>query len=172
MQDSEDTAELAIRAEKMAQEIVERLKALSQRLVLAESCTAGLVSSFLASTPGASKVLCGSFVCYTKEAKVSMLGLDSGELDLYGLVSAETAIAMASSAIMRCRAHLAAAVTGIAGPEGDGSGVPVGTVWAATSSNRGETNAAYGYHFTGSRNDIRLRAAAALLELIKNSLGI
>ena len=70
--------ELLKEAEKTAACLTEKLKGLSLKLALAESCTAGLVSSLLGSVPGVSNVLWGSFICYTKEAKVFMLGLDEG----------------------------------------------------------------------------------------------
>jgi len=169
MQDSENAAELTVQAERTAEEIVAKLKSLSMTLALAESCTAGLVSGFLANIPGASQALWGSFVCYTKEAKVSMLGLDSGELSAHGLVSRETAVSMAQGALNKSGAGIAASVTGLAGPEGDGSGVPVGTVWAAAALRGGQTRAGE-YHLSGSRNIVRIRAAAALLEMIKSIL--
>jgi PncC family amidohydrolase len=169
MQDSEDTAEMTVRAEKTAEELVEKLKSLSITLALAESCTAGLVSGFLANISGASGVLWGSFVCYTREAKISMLGLDSDELSIHGLVSRETAVSMAQGALNKSGAGIAASVTGLAGPEGDGSGVPVGTVWIAASLRNGQTRADE-YRFSGSRNLVRIRAAIALLEMIKNIL--
>jgi len=156
-------------AEKAAEGVVHKLDTLSLTLALSESCTAGLVSALLAGIPGASRVLWGSLVCYTKEAKISMLGLDRDALSAYGLVSGETARAMASGAIQKSGANLAAAVTGLAGPEGDGSGVPVGTVWAATALRNGK-NGAMEFHFTGSRNEVRIRAAIAVLDLIKNVL--
>jgi len=169
MQNSENTAELTALAEKTAEMLVEKLKSLSITLALAESCTAGLVSGFLANIPGASAVLWGSFVCYTREAKISMLGLDSDELLAYGLVSRETAVSMAQGALNKSGAGIAAAVTGLAGPGGDGSGVPAGTVWIAAALRGGEIKAGE-YHFSGSRNVVRIRAVAALLEMIKNIL--
>jgi len=171
MQDSENTADFKIRAERTAEELVGKLKSLSLTLALAESCTAGLVSGFLANIPGASGVLWGSFVCYTREAKISMLGLDLNELSVHGLVSRETAVSMAAGALNKSGAGLAASVTGLAGPQGDGSGVPVGTVWIAAALRNGQTRASE-YHFSGSRNAVRIRAAIALLELIKNTLEL
>ena len=169
MQDSENTAELTVYAEKTANELVEKLKSLSMTLALAESCTAGLVSGFLANISGASQVLWGSFVCYTREAKISMLGLEPGALAAHGLVSRETAVSMAQGALDKSGAGLAAAVTGLAGPEGDGSGVPVGTIWAAAVLRGGQVRAGE-YHFCGPRNVVRIHAAIALLEMIKNIL--
>jgi len=160
---------LLIQAQEAAQAVIHKLSAKSYSLALAESCTAGLVSSLLAEIPGASKALWGSFVCYTKEAKVSLLGLDSDALVKYGLVSEETARAMAAGALQKSGADLAASVTGLAGPEGDGSGVPVGTVWVATAL-RGAQPKAREFHFTGSRNAVRLRAATTVLESIQDAL--
>jgi PncC family amidohydrolase len=163
--------ELTDHAEKASRVLIQKLKSLSLTLALAESCTAGLVSSLLAGVPGASAVLWGSFVCYTREAKVSMLGIDSRILDEHGLVSGETAGAMASGAVQKSGAYLAASVTGLAGPEGDGSNIAVGTVWAAALY-KGETPMAREFHFTGSRNSIRLHAAIAVLELVNNVLNL
>jgi len=157
--------ELIKQAEKTAEAAVKKLKALSLTLVLAESCTAGLVSSFLAKIPGASGVLWGSFVCYTKDAKITMLGLEENTLNTHGLVSRETAHGMATGALAKSGADIAVSVTGLAGPDGDGSGVPVGTIWVAAALRGGEMETKE-FHFTGSRNENRLKAAIAVLDII------
>jgi len=157
---------LLAQAQKTAETVVQKLKDRKVKAAFAESCTAGLVSSLMAEVPGASAALWGSFVCYTKEAKVSMLGIDPCLIEAHGLVSAQTAAAMAAGAFKKSGASFAAAVTGIAGPDGDGSGVPVGTVWAAAAPQKAEAGMAREFHFTGSRNEVRLRAAIAVLELI------
>jgi len=152
-------------AENKAQEALEKLKTHSLKLALAESCTAGLISALIADTQGASSYLWGSFVCYTREAKVSMLGLDNETLCL---VSRETAGAMAQSALKKSGADIAAAVTGLAGPQGDGSSVPVGTVWISIASGRTEIKE---FHFSGGRNSIRYQAAIAVFNEIINALS-
>jgi PncC family amidohydrolase len=157
--------DLLFHAETTAETLINKLKARRITVALAESCTAGLVSNLLARVPGASNVLWGSFVCYTKEAKISMLGLDGGELDAHGLVSAETARAMAEKALEKGRAQVAASVTGLAGPGGDGSDTPVGTVYVAAAARNRETSVK-GFNFKGGRNEVRIRAAIAVLEAI------
>jgi len=157
-------------AEKKAEEITEKLKKLSVKIALAESCTAGMISALLANTEGASGVLWGSFVCYTQEAKVSMLGLDNERLNTCGLVSRETACSMAQAAMQKSCADIGASVTGLAGPFGDGSGVPVGTVWTSAALKNGRTEARE-YHFKGSRNAVRAQAAVAALDLINEFLN-
>jgi len=156
--------EILIRAEETAKLVIEKLKARSHTLALAESCTAGLISSLLAEISGASDALWGSFVCYTKDAKISMLGLNKNELDACGLVSKETACSMAKGALQKSGASMAASVTGLAGPLGDGSGVPVGTVWIGFAASASVE--AREFHFTGSRNAVRICAAIAALEII------
>jgi PncC family amidohydrolase len=125
----------------------------------------------IARIPGASRVLWGSFVTYTVDAKVNMLGLNRDLIKKYGAVSRETACAMAEGALEKSGASLAAAVTGLAGPGGDGSAVPVGTVWIATAI-RGEKAEAKVFHYRGSRNGIRNSAAAAAVgETLKRIRG-
>lgn len=161
--------DLIIHAEKTAETLIQKLKEHSLTLTLAESCTAGLAASLLAGIPGASAVLWGCFVCYTREAKISMLDIDNKELSVNGLVSMETASSMAEAALKKSGAYIAAAVTGLAGPGGDGSNVPAGTVWIAVARN-GENIFTKEYHFTDSRNIVRIRAATALLEAVLNIL--
>jgi nicotinamide-nucleotide amidase len=50
------------------------------------------------------------------------------------------------------------AVTGIAGPEGDGSSVQVGTVWIATARIGSDSRAVL-RHYHGDRNEVRKAAA-------------
>ncbi|MDR0501730.1 MAG: nicotinamide-nucleotide amidohydrolase family protein [Treponema sp.] len=175
MEGCDFSSELFKRAEEAANTLIRKLSAFSRQdakprtLALAESCTAGLVSALLAETPGASGVLWGSFVCYTKEAKISMLGLDSEKLASCGLVSEETARGMADGALEKSGADIAAGVTGLAGPGAeDASGSPVGTVWIAAALKNGHTRARK-FHFTGSRNNVRILAAIAALEEISEA---
>ena len=166
-----------------ARELVRSLREKPLSFALAESCTAGLASALVGCVPGASGVLWGSFVCYTAQAKAAMLGLDQKQLESQGLVSRETACAMAKGALEKSGADIAAAVTGLAGPDGDGSAVPVGTVWIATACRLGPANAtpwaqptveptaepkAKMYHFSGTREQVRLQAAQAMfLDLLE-----
>jgi len=154
--------EIETKAQETARHLVESLSRKHLTLVLAESCTAGLVADLLAQSSGASTVLWGSFVCYTPAAKKRMLGLDGNYLEQYGLVSRETARAMALRALEQSGTSFAAAVTGIAGPLSDESNTPVGTVWTAVAGqgNCRETE----LHFQGTRAAIRMQAATAVMQ--------
>jgi PncC family amidohydrolase len=143
--------------------LIEVLAARSWKLAVAESCTAGLVADLLARIPGASGVFWGSFVCYTEGAKEAMLGIPGSLVACHGAVSRETALAMVRGALEKSGADMAAAVTGLAGPGGDGSPVPVGTVWIATALRGGETLARC-FRLQGSRDEVRSQAAAGVVE--------
>jgi PncC family amidohydrolase len=154
---------------KAEKDLVSFLTERSLVLAAAESCTAGLVADRIARVPGASKVFWGSFVCYSPPAKIKMLGVESEILDRYGLVSAETAAAMAAGALKKSGADLALSVTGLAGPEGDGSGTPVGTVWIGTALKKGPERTSV-FHLTGSRNELRSKAALEAVNQILKQL--
>ncbi|MDR0760901.1 MAG: CinA family protein [Treponema sp.] len=145
--------------------IICRAETAGLKIVTAESCTAGLAADLLASVPGASRVFWGGFICYTPEAKTLMLGVEEALLAKYGLVSRETAMAMAGGALERSGADVAVSVTGLAGPDGDGSGVPVGTVWIGAARRNGECKAR-AYHYTGSRQSVRSAAAREAIEVL------
>ncbi|WP_010263175.1 CinA family protein [Treponema primitia] len=154
-------------AESPAETLIETLAAASLTLAAAESCTAGLVADLIARVPGASRVFWGSFVTYSVDAKIKLLGVDADTIRRYGAVSRETAAAMAEGALEKSGAGAAVSVTGLAGPDGDGSGQRVGTVWIGTAR-RGFPVEAVVYHYTGDRSAIRNAAAAdAIAELLK-----
>ncbi|NBP48513.1 MAG: CinA family protein [Alphaproteobacteria bacterium] len=113
----------------LAKAIVERACKQKIIIVLAESCTGGLIASALTDIPGSSAVLDRGFVTYSNDAKIDLLGVSDKTLADHGAVSAETAIAMTAGALAATpRAALAASVTGIAGPGGGSPDKPVGLV--------------------------------------------
>ena len=106
--------ELSVAANRLAR----LLHRLDLKLVLAESCTGGLVSATLAGIPGISNHLCGSAVVYRMGTKASWLGISEAVLDDPGPVSSVVAERMAQSVLrMTPEADLAASVTGHLGPD-------------------------------------------------------
>lgn len=100
-----------------ATSLVDLLRARNLHLVLAESCTGGLVSASLAAIPGVSQWLCGSAVTYREATKVAWLGLDSKMIQEQSAVSAEVTDGMARQVLDRTpEATIAVAVTGHLGP--------------------------------------------------------
>lgn len=98
-------------------------------LATAESCTGGLVAQRITALPGASAVFRGGVVSYWTEIKAAVLGVPQEILDQYGAVSEQTARAMAQGARRITGADLAVSVTGVAGPDPDERGTPVGIVY-------------------------------------------
>ena len=66
------TPELTAAAAEVARLLADR----RHKLVLAESCTAGLAAAALGGVPGISNWFCGSAVVYRTETKVAWLGVD------------------------------------------------------------------------------------------------
>lgn len=88
------------------------------RIVLAESCTAGLAAATLAQTPGISRWLCGSAVVYREQTKIDWLDVSAADLEQHTAVSEPVARAMAAGVLSRtAEAAWSAAVTGHLGPD-------------------------------------------------------
>lgn len=114
------------------------LKQAGARVVLAESCTGGLLAGALTDVPGASAVVERGFVVYSNEAKSELLGVPADLVARWGAVSEAVATAMAEGALGASPAEIAVAVTGVAGPGGTPS-KPEGLVHFACAVRDGET---------------------------------
>lgn len=141
------------------------LSAAELTLALAESCTGGLIAKLLTDQPGASEFLERSIVSYANSAKMACLHVAEELLASHGAVSAECAAAMARGVRAAARTDIGLAVTGIAGPTGGSADKPVGTVYLAMTSHRGER--AERYLFSGDREQIRLRTACTALDWLR-----
>lgn len=95
----------------------------------AESCTGGMFAEKLTSVPGISQVFGRSFVTYSNEAKMDILGVKKETLDKYGAVSEETAREMARGLQKASGSRICVSVTGVAGPDGGTPEKPVGLVY-------------------------------------------
>lgn len=137
-------------------------------LVTAESCTGGGIGAALTEVPGSSAVYKGGIISYTNDVKIAQLGVDSVVLEKCGAVSEEVARQMAIGARERLCADYAVSVTGLAGPDGDDFGNPVGTVYVGFSSNREVT--VRKYQFCGNRKEIRDQTIRVALELILSQI--
>ena len=141
------------------------LKALEGKtLCTAESLTGGGIGAALTAVPGASRVFKGGIISYTDEVKREVLGVSQADLDTFGAVSAPVAQSMAAGARRLLQADFAVSVTGLAGPDGDEFGHPVGTVFIGYADQNGVT--AGEYHFTGDRESVRRQTIEAALRMI------
>lgn len=112
----------------LVNQVVSLLKKQGKTITGAESLTGGMFQSTICSVPGASNVFNGGFVTYAASAKEKLLGIASEIINQHGVVSAETAQAMAENSREKLDADFGLAFTGVAGPDAL-EGQVAGTVW-------------------------------------------
>lgn len=144
------------------------LKARHLQLVLAESCTGGMLAQSITAIAGSSAWFDRGFITYSNAAKIEMLEVPAHTLHHFGAVSEPAAESMALGALKHSHAQLAISITGIAGPEGGSAEKPVGTVCFCVALQaqslpvhmRTET-----VLFTGNRAEIRQQSVQHALEM-------
>lgn len=147
---------------KLCKEVLTRLT--GKRLATVESLTGGLIGGSITAVPGASAVYAGGIISYTNEVKHRLLGVPMELLVSLGAVSGPVAQAMAMGARKALSADVAVSVTGLAGPDGDEFGHPVGTVFIGYADEN--TSFAREFHFSGDREAVRNQTIEAALQLI------
>jgi PncC family amidohydrolase len=157
--------------EQLAEDLLALLKAKGLKVVVAESCTAGLLSLKLSDAPGASTFFNGGFVTYSKEQKTSALDVSPTLLREQGAVCGDVACAMAQGALRHSTADLAAAITGVAGPEPDEDGNPVGRVCIAVARRGGTSEQLERFYGNRARDEIRACAIADTLDVLIRRVG-
>ena len=150
----------------LAQAVLETCRARNWRLATAESCTGGLVVGALTAIAGSSDVVERGFVTYSNEAKSELLGVPPEIITAHGVVSAETAAAMAQGAIARAPVDLVISVTGIAGPGGATATKPVGLVLFGLARRDGACRTERRV-FAGNRTAVRQAAMQEALGLLE-----
>ena len=157
--------------------VFDELKKRQLFLVTAESLTGGLIAKHITDMPGSSAVFWGGWVTYSEQAKHYLLAVPHDIMQRFGVVSIETAAAMAKGALAIASAAsgsrcYALAVTGLAGPSGALPGLPVGTVCIACAGNE-YTPFVYceKYVFSGTRDDIREQTYAAAMQMLAQQLA-
>ena len=114
--------------------VLEKLKAKGLTFGCAESCTGGLIAKRMTDLPGASAAFRGGVVSYATQVKHTVLGVPEDLLEQFGAVSDPVARAMAQGARKVLGCDLAVSATGVAGPDPDERGNPVGLIFVALSA--------------------------------------
>ena len=133
-------------------------------VAVAESCTAGLISSKLTTLPGSSSFFKGGVVAYQNEIKTKILGVSQSIIDEKTEVSAEVVKQMAQSVLGKFDADFAIAISGYAGPTGGTNKNPIGTVFIAISSEAGIF--VNRFIFLGKRQSIVNQASDRAIDLL------
>ena len=140
------------------------------RLALAETTTGGLVSVRFVRLPGSSAYFDRGVVAYSQEAKFQALDVDPQVTTTHGVVSGESARAMAQGLQRLSGADLVLAETGIAGPIRGRSPKPLGMTYFALQTPTGLL--ADEQRFDGDRHAIQEQIAAHALDMIAGYLGV
>ena len=165
----------------LAQQVGERLRRQGRSLAVAESCTGGLLGGALTDVPGSSAYFLGGVISYADRVKVEQLQVPEATLRRHGAVSEETAAAMASGVRRLLRADIGVSITGVSGPDAEGT-KPVGLTFIGIAAptlpsmkpspgGGGESVLTHRFQWTGDRWDNRRRSVIAALELLVQTLG-
>jgi PncC family amidohydrolase len=156
-------------------EIVNRITEFLKRegcgLSIAESCTGGLITHIITNIPGASKFLDLSIVCYSKSSKIKVLGISESLLEKKGMISEETALAMAQAVRRLGNSDLGLSITGNAGPniiEGKSTGL----VYIAVDIASKARFLSMGDKFEGGIENIKNEASLGALRFLCQALRI
>ena len=153
--------------EKIAELLVSRGETVS----VAEADTCGLVGYMLSTVPGSSRFFPGGVIAYTGGLKQKILGVPDELYDTKGSVSPEMAKAMASGVRKLTGTDYGVSVTGVAGPTGGRSGLPIGTFYVGLAG-PGDAEVAERIHTdAGDRDGNKRQAAQAVLDLLGRNLS-
>ncbi len=136
-------------------------------LGLMESATAGAISNAITNVDGSSDYFKGAIVSYQTEVKIGLGGVPAEIPTMHGVISKETAEAMAAAAREKLGADIGIGVTGIAGNQ-EVEGQPPGTMHIALTD--GEiVEYSYTRYYQG-REAAKARAVLTALSLLRKYL--
>ena len=153
--------ELVAASRRLGRALVKR----GWQMASAESCTGGLVGHVITQVPRSSDHYLGGIISYSNAVKEELLDVPVDLIERVGAVSSEVAEAMTTGALARFPvAHLALAVTGIAGPDGGSPEKPVGLTYVAAAL-RGGSAVVERHTWTHDRDGNKRASALAALAL-------
>jgi nicotinamide-nucleotide amidase len=155
----------------LARLLVDEARQRSLRIVTAESCTGGLVAGAICMVSGASDVFERGFVTYSNRAKQEMLGVPGDLIADFGAVSEPVARMMAEGALENANAHIAVAITGVAGPGGGTPLKPAGTVHIATARANQALMHRQEFFEYNTRAEVQMAAVEAALQMLRDRMA-
>ena len=150
---------------KLIKKIVLLLKRRKYKLSTAESCTGGMLSSYITSVSGSSKVFTIGLVTYSNESKVRLLKVPKKIIKKYGAVSKNCCFSMVNNLSKISKSNISISITGIAGPGGGTKQKPVGLVFVGIKKGNKVKINRYLFKKKG-RFNIQKAAVKKTLELI------
>ena len=153
----------------LSKKIVNLLKKKKLKISFVESCTGGLLSSFISSVSGSSKVFTLGLVTYSNKSKIDVLKIPKKIINNFGAVSEQTCLSMVKNLNKISKSNILLSITGIAGPSGGTKKRPVGLVYIGIK--RGNKINVNKYLFRNKgRTYIQRATVKKSLELILNFL--
>ena len=154
--------------ESIEEKVFKELKRLGYHISFGESCTGGMLASKLVNVSGSSAVMDESYVTYSEEAKMKLLGVKKDTIEKFDVVSNEVALEMAKGLQKRTGAEVAVSVTGYSGPTGGTKDIPVGTVCFSIIINNKEF--VYRRFFKTDRNTMREKSTMLIYYYLYENL--
>lgn len=156
----------------LSEALIGELLAAGKSVATAESCTGGWIAKSLTDIAGSSGCFAYGLVSYSNGAKESLLGVNPATLEAHGAVSEEVVREMAEGALHLSGADIAAAVSGVAGPDGGSEEKPVGTVWLAWASRKKNKSVieAEKRFLKGDRDSVRSQTVIISLQGIRERI--
>ena len=113
----------------LAKKITKRLIRKKLTISVAESCTGGMLSAYITSVSGSSKVFNLGLIVYSNQSKINVLKVSKNTIKKYGAVSKQVCLSMVKKLNKMSKTHISVSITGIAGPSGGTQKKPVGLVY-------------------------------------------
>ena len=149
--------------------LVNKLMEKGYKIATAESCTGGLLAAKIVDVANASSVLDMSFVTYSNESKIELLGVSENLITSFGVVSEEVALKMAYGVSKKAKAQVGVGISGIAGPTGATATKPIGMVCFGFYVD-GKSYSVTKYFGDIGRNNVRSMSVAFAIDFLNSIL--
>ena len=134
---------------------------------VAESCTGGMLASYITSIAGSSKIFNMGIITYSNKAKIKILKVSKKILKKFGAVSEECCTKMTQNLKKISKSDICISTTGIAGPSGGSLAKPVGTVYIGVYVKKIIVIKKYNFSSKLLRKSIQKKTCKEALKLIK-----
>ena len=159
-----------LNSQKLSKKLLDACLDKNIKLLIAESCTGGLLSANITKVAGSSAVFSYGFVCYSNESKRKFLNVSEKTINSFGAVSYETVKQMLTGLCNQAKSKtLTIAISGVAGPSGSES-KPVGLVFIGVKISSNDTEVISEHNF-GNIERIKIQQKS-VYEALKLSLNI
>ena len=113
----------------LSEDLIDRCRMKKIKLLVAESCTGGLLSANLTKISGCSDTFLHSVVCYSNNSKINLLNVKEETIKKWGAVSQQTVHEMLLGLNEQySKDSFGIAISGVAGPQ-ESENKPVGNVF-------------------------------------------